>query len=74
MKANQGKSAIIYCLSRKEVEELAELLVVNGLKALPYHAGLDATTRAANQDKFLMEDTDIIVAGIRALVSAINNR
>ncbi len=64
MKANQGKSAIIYCLSRKKVEELAELLVVNGLKALPYHAGLDATTRAANQDKFLMEDTDIIVATI----------
>ena len=64
LKANQGKSAIIYCLSRKKVEELAELLVVNGLKALPYHAGLDASTRAANQDKFLMEDTDIIVATI----------
>ena len=64
MKANQGKSAIIYCLSRKKVEELAELLVVNGLKALPYHAGLDASTRATNQDKFLMEDTDIIVATI----------
>lgn len=64
LKANQGKSAIIYCLSRKKVEELAELLVVNGLKALPYHAGLDPATRASNQDKFLMEDANIIVATI----------
>ncbi len=59
-----GKSAIIYCLSRKKVEELAETLVVNGIKALPYHAGMDATTRAKNQDKFLMEETDVIVATI----------
>lgn len=64
LKANVGKSAIIYCLSRKKVEELAELLVVNGIKALPYHAGLDAATRAGNQDKFLMEDADVIVATI----------
>ncbi len=64
LKANIGKSAIIYCLSRKKVEELAETLVVNGLKALPYHAGMDATTRAGNQDKFLMEEADIIVATI----------
>ncbi|MCU4174659.1 DNA helicase RecQ [Carboxylicivirga sp. N1Y90] len=59
-----GKSAIIYCLSRKKVEELAETLVVNGLKALPYHAGMDASTRAKNQDAFLMEETDVIVATI----------
>jgi len=59
-----GKSAIIYCLSRKKVEELAETLVVNGIKALAYHAGMDATTRAKNQDKFLMEETDVIVATI----------
>lgn len=64
LKNNVGKSAIIYCLSRKKVEELAETLVINGLKALPYHAGLDANTRAANQDKFLMEETDVIVATI----------
>ncbi|MBI9062480.1 MAG: DNA helicase RecQ [Marinilabiliaceae bacterium] len=64
LKANIGKSVIIYCLSRKKVEELAETLVVNGLKALPYHAGMDATTRAGNQDKFLMEEADIIVATI----------
>ncbi len=57
-------SGIIYCLSRKKVEELAELLNVNGIKALPYHAGLDAKTRADNQDKFLMEDVDVIVATI----------
>ncbi len=64
LKNNTGKSAIIYCLSRKKVEELAETLVVNGLKALPYHAGMDATTRARNQDMFLMEETDVIVATI----------
>jgi ATP-dependent DNA helicase RecQ len=64
LKNNHGKSGIIYCLSRKKVEEIAEFLNVNGIKALPYHAGLDAITRAANQDKFLMEDADIIVATI----------
>lgn len=64
IKQNTGKSGIIYCLSRKKVEELAELLVVNGIKALPYHAGIDAATRAANQDKFLMEEVDVIVATI----------
>lgn len=64
IKQNPGKSGIIYCLSRKKVEELAELLVVNGIKALPYHAGIDAATRAANQDKFLMEEVDVIVATI----------
>ncbi|MBN1821857.1 MAG: DNA helicase RecQ [Prolixibacteraceae bacterium] len=61
---NQGKSGIIYCLSRKKVEELAEVLKVNGIKALAYHAGMDAATRSANQDAFLMEDVDIIVATI----------
>jgi ATP-dependent DNA helicase RecQ len=64
IKNNQGKSGIIYCLSRKKVEDVAELLNVNGIKALPYHAGLDAATRAANQDSFLMEETDVIVATI----------
>ncbi|MDR2886989.1 MAG: DNA helicase RecQ [Bacteroidales bacterium] len=64
IKNNSGKSGIIYCLSRKKVEEIAELLTVNGIKALPYHAGLDAATRTANQDRFLMEDVDIIVATI----------
>lgn len=64
IKSNQGKSGIIYCLSRKKVEEVAQLLSVNGIKALPYHAGLDASTRASNQDKFLMEDVDVIVATI----------
>ncbi len=64
IKQNPGKSGIIYCLSRKKVEELAELLVVNGIKALPYHAGIDAATRAGNQDKFLMEEVDVIVATI----------
>ncbi len=59
-----GKSGIIYCLSRKKVEETANLLNINGIKALPYHAGLDAKTRAENQDRFLMEDVDIIVATI----------
>ena len=64
IKNNNGKSGIIYCLSRKKVEEIAELLKVNGIKALPYHAGMDSGTRTANQDKFLMEEVDIIVATI----------
>jgi ATP-dependent DNA helicase RecQ len=64
VKNNPGKSGIIYCLSRKKVEELAETLVVNGIRALPYHAGLDSSVRSGNQDKFLMEETDIIVATI----------
>ena len=64
IKNNPGKSGIIYCLSRKKVEELSELLNVNGIKSLPYHAGLDSATRAANQDKFLMEEVDVIVATI----------
>jgi ATP-dependent DNA helicase RecQ len=64
IKENEGKSGIIYCLSRRRVEELAELLVVNGIKALPYHAGMDAVTRANNQDRFLLEDVDVIVATI----------
>ena len=64
IKQNAGKSGIIYCLSRKKVEELAELLNINGIKAAPYHAGLDAKTRADNQDKFLMEEIDVIVATI----------
>ncbi len=64
IKNNPGKSGIIYCLSRKKVEEMAETLRVNGIKALAYHAGMDATTRADNQDKFLMEDADVIVATI----------
>ena len=61
---NQGKSGIVYCLSRKKVEEVAETLQVNGVKALPYHAGLDAGTRARHQDMFLMEEADVIVATI----------
>ena len=64
IRQNPGKSGIIYCLSRKKVEELAELLNINGIKAAPYHAGLDARTRAENQDKFLMEEIDVIVATI----------
>ncbi len=64
IKNNEGKSGIIYCLSRKKVEELAELLIVNDIKALPYHAGIDAATRAENQDKFLMEEVNVIVATI----------
>jgi len=64
IKSNPGKSGIIYCLSRKKVEDVAELLVVNGIRALPYHAGLDAATRSSNQDKFLMEEADVIVATI----------
>jgi ATP-dependent DNA helicase RecQ len=61
---NAGKTGIIYCLSRKKVEEIAEVLNINGIKALPYHAGLDAKTRAETQDKFLMEDVEVIVATI----------
>jgi ATP-dependent DNA helicase RecQ len=64
IKNNIGKSGIIYCLSRKKVEEMAETLKVNGIKALPYHAGMDSATRTLNQDKFLMEEADIIVATI----------
>ena len=61
---NKNKSGIIYCLSRKKVEELAETLVVNNINALPYHAGLDSKTRVSNQDSFLQDDCDIIVATI----------
>ncbi len=64
IKTQPGKSGIVYCLSRKKVEEMAETLQVNGIKALPYHAGLDAATRRNNQDRFLMEDVDVIVATI----------
>ncbi len=64
IKNNPGKSGIVYCLSRKKVEEIAETLVVNGIRALPYHAGLDSSTRRMNQDKFLMEESEVIVATI----------
>ena len=64
IKKHEGKSGIIYCLSRKEVEELAEVLVANGIKALPYHAGMDSAARSANQDAFIMETVDVIVATI----------
>jgi ATP-dependent DNA helicase RecQ len=64
IKENQGKSGIVYCLSRKKVEELAETLMINDIKALPYHAGMDSSTRTGNQDKFLMEEVDVIVATI----------
>jgi ATP-dependent DNA helicase RecQ len=64
VKQHTGKSGIIYCLSRKKVEEVAQTLTVNGIRALPYHAGLDAHTRATHQDKFLMEEVDVIVATI----------
>ena len=64
IRSRAGESGIIYCLSRKKVEEIAELLQVNGINALPYHAGLDPTSRARHQDMFLMEETDIIVATI----------
>ncbi len=64
IRSKEGKSGIVYCLSRKKVEELAELLQVNGINALPYHAGLDAATRAKHQDMFLMEEADVIVATI----------
>ncbi|MBL7885144.1 MAG: DNA helicase RecQ [Flavobacterium sp.] len=64
IKQNKGKSGIIYCLSRKKVEEIAEVLQVNGISAVPYHAGLDAKTRAKHQDMFLMEDVEVVVATI----------
>lgn len=64
VKNNSGKSGIIYCLSRKRVEELAEILKVNDIRALPYHAGMDSATRSANQDAFLLEQVDVIVATI----------
>ena len=64
IRQHPGKSGIIYCLSRKKVEEMAELLCINGIKALPYHAGLDARVRAENQDRFLMEEVQVIVATI----------
>jgi len=64
IRQNPGKSGIVYCLSRKKVEEMAQMLSINGIRALPYHAGLDAKTRAENQDKFLMEEIDVIVATI----------
>lgn len=64
IKNNHGKSGIVYCLSRKKVEEIAEILSINGIKAMPYHAGLDAKKRAETQDKFLMEEVDVIVATI----------
>lgn len=64
IRQHQGKSGIVYCLSRKKVEEVAQTLTVNGIKALPYHAGLDAAQRARHQDMFLMEEADVIVATI----------
>jgi ATP-dependent DNA helicase RecQ len=64
IKQHEGRSGIIYCLSRKKVEEMAEMLNVNGIKALPYHAGMDAHQRASHQDQFLMEQVDVIVATI----------
>jgi ATP-dependent DNA helicase RecQ len=64
IKANMGKSGIIYCLSRKKTEEIAELLQVNGIKALPYHAGMDSAQRSRVQDQFLMQDVDVICATI----------
>ena len=64
IKKNQGKSGIVYCLSRKRVEQLSEVLQVNGIKAVPYHAGLDTKQRVKNQDMFLMEDVDVVVATI----------
>lgn len=64
IRENEGKSGIIYCLSRKKVEEIAELLNINGIKAVPYHAGLDAATRAKHQDMFLMEEVHVVVATI----------
>ena len=64
IKANEGKSGIIYCLSRKKVEEFADILKANGIRALPYHAGMDSQMRSSNQDAFLMEEVDVIVATI----------
>lgn len=64
VKSNPGQSGIVYCLSRRKVEELAEVFRINGISALPYHAGMDSATRSANQDAFLNEDVDVIVATI----------
>ncbi|CAG0909503.1 unnamed protein product, partial [Cyprideis torosa] len=64
IKSRSGQSGIVYCLSRKKVEELAEFFQVNGIKALPYHAGLESKKRASHQDMFLMEEVDVIVATI----------
>ena len=64
IKSHEGKSGIVYCLSRKKVEEFADILKANGIKALPYHAGMDSQVRSANQDAFLMEQVDVIVATI----------
>ncbi|MES2486638.1 MAG: RecQ family ATP-dependent DNA helicase, partial [Bacteroidota bacterium] len=64
IRQHKGKSGVIYCLSRKKVEEIAQVLQVNGVSAVPYHAGLDAKTRARHQDMFLMEDVDVVVATI----------
>ncbi|MCP1995988.1 ATP-dependent DNA helicase RecQ [Flavobacterium sp. HSC-61S13] len=64
IKQHKGKSGVIYCLSRKKVEEIAHVLQVNGISTVPYHAGLDAKTRAKHQDMFLMEDVDVVVATI----------
>ena len=64
IRTHGGKSGIVYCLSRKKVEEIASFLQVNGIRALPYHAGMDASARTGNQDKFLMEEADVIVATI----------
>lgn len=64
IKARTGKSGIIYCLSRKKVEEISELLILNNIKSVPYHAGLDSKARNQNQDAFLMEDVDVVVATI----------
>ena len=64
VKQNEGKSGIIYCLSRKKVDQLAQTLQVNNIKAIPYHAGLDNKTRVKNQDMFLKEDCDVVVATI----------
>ena len=64
IKEHEGQSGIVYCLSRKKVEQIAEILIVNGIKALPYHAGLESKIRMQNQDAFLMEECDVIVATI----------
>ena len=64
----QGQSGIVYCLSRKKVEEMAETLQVNGVKALPYHAGLDSSTRARHQDAFLMEEVDVVATSYSLLL------
>jgi ATP-dependent DNA helicase RecQ len=72
VKQRTGKSGIIYCLSRKKVEEISQPLQVNNIKAVPYHAGLDAKTRAKHQDMFLMEDCDVVVATIALVWELIN--